>query len=262
MIQLFLAYKKISNALRLPIVLIVLASCDAHHFEYPLPTDEKNIYNFPKSLQGKWYEHGNLALIIQKKSISLINDKFEPLAIYNGFIDSSRVKKEKYSLGQIWFNKMKNRADTIRHFVAKDDKIYRLKSGGLEFGRKFKLKGDTLYTNVDSTDYKFEFKLGEDNFLRKLTADQYVLNMREGNLMSGILNEHQGIWFQIYLLKADKDGSLQISIPENAPNSFTIYRIKYDQYDIHTYLNCRWTRDQMMRGIETNFFRLEKLEKK
>ena len=232
---------------------MVFCSCTIYHFENPLPADSQNIKAFPKSLQGIWFnEDGEPKFKIKKNSIELLGYNNMPKKIYKGTIDSASVRKNFFGLKHIQFDDVKNRLDTVLDFIVKDNKIYGYIEGSLTFGIPFLQVNDTLVVQDlprEKLTQQFQFKLGEDYFLRKVSDTQYVMNMVEKNFFSKIGQNSFDHWYQIFVFDKLPDGRLDFKSADNFPDSVKIYKD-----DDNTFLNCQWNKKQVKQAIQNKYF--------
>lgn len=182
---------------------LLLASCETYHFENPLPSDAKNIYEFPKEFRGIW---------LVKDGILTIGKNFFEISsrdtgrIVNGIWNFPRDTGRVEHLRRVVFDSLGRPWDTISNYIIKANRIYPLGDNKLEKGQPFLIKGDTIYYISET----FRTELNSNIFLRRISDTYYIFNMREGEAF-----EMQDHWWQIALMNKDDNGTIVISDLKN-----------------------------------------------
>jgi hypothetical protein len=241
-----------------------LLSCTYYRFDQPLPVDAKNVYTFPKSFQGEWFqmERGQklLALVIRRDYFEIIGKEIKMYKVYKGVIDSIAFKSGKKAFRHSHFDHDMNRLDTINDFVIRDNKIYKATEGKLTLLGTFKDAGDSALVMPME---KARFDLGENYFLRKVNKDLYILNLKEGNLLSDLSDGFRPNWLFAFAIKLDHRGLL-IGEPHEFPDSTLIYKFKPhgggfpDLSDKYYYVHAPYTSSLIKESV-TRLFSFEDL---
>lgn len=292
-------YKRIfiySFSISAGLLLLLLGACTSYHYEYPQPVDVKNTYQFPKSFRGTWKDVtekeglNKFTVTIGKDFLSL---SVKPSKVYNGLLDSAgRVKhipfkKIKYdSLNQpidtvddvitknfeglrhIVYDEQKLPIDTVEDYIINGNKIYPMTGDDTHKmphpGFPFTIKDDTIYLDGSDKSRETRLSLSADNFLRKISKDRYVLNLREGDFQSVRANDGLGLSWQIVLLEFSPEGFLCMGTPKYSQQKDKL-SIVYQKNDDYYYLNNQWTVEQFIKIVENENFSTEpifKLERK
>jgi len=253
---------KIINYLN-PILLTLLAfglySCENYHFSNPLPVDVRNIYVMPRQFRGTWVDNGD-TIIIGKDFYKKTH--IEITKVINGIwinptdtlpvkTDSATLKKytslKKYeSLQRILYDSAKHPTDTVNNYILKGNKIYKIaENNQLELGAYYYIKDDTIYYQYrKANDDEMELTLGKNSFLRKISTNSYLLNIKEGAEIK------RDDWWSVYLLEIVNDDILV------RPFSDAILHDKskiYSKGSDH-YFGSQWTRNDMIKLIDDSTF--------
>lgn len=185
-------------------LLIGLYSCNTYNFSGPLPSDKKNIYEFPADWQGKWKYDADHNVIIYKNRIEIISKDYSDVV--------KGVWPKKNELGEFVYpggggysgmytanmDSLKQPKDTVPNFLLNGGHIYAITNEGkLEKGYHYTIDKDTFRVNKTDT---VTFDLGRNMFLRKIDNNFYVLNIL--NQVVGMEN----LWWQVILIeKKGKD---------------------------------------------------------
>ncbi len=244
--------------------LSILTSCEGNHFANPLPVDSKDIYEVPTALRGTLidYKDGSETFVLDKNSITF--PAKETTKIINGIwfhprdtmslADTAAWKKvndlpEYISRYSLKYDSTKKTTDTTENYILKGNKIYKILSDGIDHGNFYTLTGDTIYMTHEPR----KIILGTGAFLRKVTDDLYIINIRESELGIGTIH-----WWQIRLLKKSKDGTIIFYdwSDEIEKDSSLIYS-KSD----HNYFDSQWTKKDILKLINEGFFEARNINK-
>lgn len=225
----------------------LLSSCERYHFSTPLPVDERNIYEFPKSFRGTWLVHEDTFEI---GSNFLRNISWESDKIYSGVL----TRYQPASLKTVRYDSAKHSMDTVINYFIRGKKIYR-NSEDLAPGSFFKIKDDTIYLNTRN---KMEVYLGPYAFLRRISEDAFILNMSEEGIWSEITGK--GTWWQLALIEKTADREIFIRLirdkgllestgayAELCKDSVTLRKSDY-------YFDSHFTRQELLRLIDKGLF--------
>jgi hypothetical protein len=253
--------KLVINYFVLATSLLINFSCTIYHIEFPQPIDVKNLYSFPKSMRGTWVNsdgkspHDNWVI----KKNELLCGTNAP-KIYNGIVDSVGKWKGQ-GLKHIEYDNQKNAIDTVSDYILKNNRLYKWQDkddNGKRFlspGFPVALKNDTLYV-LPKNNFNLTFlSLGPEAFLRQISANQFILNIKEESLIKSAFKSDGQTWWQMVLLELTSDGQLQVS-------SFNFNKM-VDETNVvdsnENYLSFEWTRQDIINRIRDKNYSLEPL---
>jgi hypothetical protein len=219
-------------------------SCDTYHFAAPLPTDAVNIYSFPKEALGMWTDEVDHDTVVIKKRVVEFHSYEKqfiifPFGAWKNVLDIpggfTSFKSVKYDSGL-------KRLDTVSNYIIKNNLIYE-KKNGLQGGCPFTRKNDTL---ISSCKKKFVLELGEKFFLRKITDQQYMLNIHES-----IVIKPESEWWQILLMEMESNKRIKTYFPNSdlKKEPSLIYQIA-DEF----YFTSSWTKADIQKKIQEKLF--------
>ena len=195
---------------------MLLQSCDQFYFASPQPVDEANIERFPEAIRGIYID--------QNDSIIFGADYFLSVDYIDKKIPQAQV-------------------DTSGYYILKDQRIYLL-----DKDEKIKVKGGYPYTVQNDTFYFsersiIEIALGKKAFLRKVSGNNYMLNIKE---------EHE--WWTLIFVEVKADGAIVARYIneedlEKIPGLKKIYEGDGDHY-----LEVNWTSTSLNELLQSGVF--------
>ncbi len=195
---------------------MLLQSCDQFYFRSPQPVDEVNIETFPEAIRGLYMD--------QNDSIIFGADYFLSVDYTEKKIPQAEV-------------------DTSGSYILKDQKIYLLDKDEeikLKGGYPYTVKEDTLYFSERSI---IEIALGKKAFLRKVSGNNYMLNIKE---------EYE--WWTLIFMEVKADGAIVARYIneedlEKIPGLKKIYEGDGDHY-----LEVNWTSASLNELLQSGIF--------
>ncbi len=255
-------WKKSVTTHSLPTLLLLIFSCTTYHMEFPQPVDGKNLYLFPQSMRGTWViadeKYPDDGFVIEKNKVLL---RMKAPKIYNGILDSLGTKKGE-GLMHIKYDDQNMPIDTIIDYILKNNRLYTWeveKESGKSFlfpGFPVALKNDTIYALPENNFTLAFFSLGPDAFLRRISSNQYILNIKQGNFMESFFKSDGRGWWQIVLLEITSDSHLLVSTPDFKKMTDDSNKVNCGS---ECYLTIEWTRQEIIQRIVNKNFPLEPL---
>lgn len=235
---------------------VLFSSCNAYNFSQPQPVDKINIYEFPKEFIGQWFaknEPESDCYIITSKNVLLIMHDTE--RIVNGawpqLTDSGDYlypPDQSRGFKTINYDSLKKPVDTIDHFLVRGQYIYeRDPERFLGKGYPYGIKNDTIIIIKNDTTC---IDLGKNAFLRQLSKNFYVLNIRKTILDYDEFND----WWQIMILEKKEDQTVNIGeCTDKAGELSCMFYDRSSKSDIF-YFDCQWTTADMLRLVKEGYF--------
>lgn len=209
-----------------------LISCDTMYFTSPQPVDSKNIYEFPKKIRGIYTNNSEVGNTVDWDSIIITKDYFRSVEFFDWQI-------------------AKHIVDTSSHFMLYDNKIYTIDDDGdniLSGGFSYTILRDTVFIKEKEIT---EIFLNKQAFLRQVSKNNYILNLRPDQKKWSVFNEN---WWVICLIQISDNGNVVVKALNKVDlDILTHKKINPDNID-NFYLQANWTKNYLNQIIYEGVF--------
>lgn len=280
----------LSNSLTVVITFflpIIFVSCNYYNFSEPQPVDKENIYEFPPSFRGIWFERPIPNELTVDPGNSFHNFRKGPFN--QSLTEKSSIEDELNATDSAWYHIEKDFALFIVHDkerIAAGASILADKEALLRFrvpnsSKKIQysfsssatdtidylIRGNKIYELTGERwlekGYSFLLEndtivvlrydticvdLGQNAFLRKLNDNFYVLNIR-----NTILGE-ENVWWRLMVLETNHEANIKIwecnSTTCELPSMFYSSSMKDDVF----YFDSKWSTVEMLDLVSKGYF--------